>query len=194
MIATSDLFAAYLKCSTKCFLRSLGQVDTTNDYANWLNAQNELYLKEGLGYLAKETASDESDILLPDTDPLKNVKWRLAINLVARTENARLRRNQTVKGNLYLIEEPTIGLHPADVARLVDVLHRLVDDGHTVVVIEHNLDIMAEADCIIDIGPEAGSEGGEVVAFGTPEEVAKSKESRTAPFLAGVLNEPLAGD
>lgn len=88
MIATSDLFAAYLKCSTKCFLRSLGQVDTTNDYANWLNAQNELYLKEGLGYLAKETASDESDILLPDTDPLKNVKWRLAINLVARTENA----------------------------------------------------------------------------------------------------------
>ncbi len=106
---------------------------------------------------------------------------------VARTENARLRRNQTVKGNLYLIEEPTIGLHPADVARLVDVLHRLVDDGHTVVVIEHNLDIMAEADCILDIGPEAGSEGGEVVAFGTPEEVAKSKESRTAGFLAGVL-------
>ena len=108
---------------------------------------------------------------------------------VARTENARLRRNQTVKGNLYLIEEPTIGLHPADVARLVDVLHRLVDDGHTVVVIEHNLDIMAEADCILDIGPEAGNEGGRVVAFGTPEEVAKSKESRTAPFLAGVLNQ-----
>ena len=62
-----------------------------------------------------------------------------------------------------------------------------VDDGHTVVVIEHNLDIMAEADCIIDIGPEAGGEGGQVVAFGTPEEVAKPKESRTAPFLAGVL-------
>jgi excinuclease ABC subunit A len=108
---------------------------------------------------------------------------------VARTANARIRRNQTVKGNLYLIEEPTIGLHPADVARLIDVLHRLVDDGHTVVVIEHNLDVMAEADYIIDIGPEAGSEGGLVVASGTPEEVAKSKESRTAPFLAGVLSE-----
>ena len=106
---------------------------------------------------------------------------------VARTENARLRRNQTPKGNLYLIEEPTIGLHPADVARLVDVLHRLVDDGHTVVVIEHNLDVMAEADHIIDIGPEAGSEGGAIVASGTPEQVAKSKQSRTAPFLKALV-------
>jgi excinuclease ABC subunit A len=106
---------------------------------------------------------------------------------VARSEHARLRRNREPKGNLYLIEEPTIGLHPSDVAKLLDVLHRLVDDGHTVVVIEHNLDVMAEADCIVDMGPEAGAEGGRVVASGTPEEVVKSKESRTAPFLRGVL-------
>jgi len=106
---------------------------------------------------------------------------------IARTENARIRKNQTPKGNLYLIEEPTIGLHMADVIRLTDVLHRLVDDGHTVIVIEHNTDIIAEADYIIDIGPEAGAAGGKLVACGTPEEVARSKTSRTAPFLKALL-------
>jgi excinuclease ABC subunit A len=90
-------------------------------------------------------------------------------------------------GNLYLIEEPTIGLHLADVTNLVGVLHALVDEGHTVVVIEHNTDVMAEADYLIDIGPEAGGDGGTVVAKGTPEEVVKVKASRTAPFLSGVL-------
>jgi excinuclease ABC subunit A len=88
---------------------------------------------------------------------------------------------------LYLLEEPTIGLHMADVAELLKVLHRLVDDGNTVIVIEHNLSLIADADYIVDIGPEAGAKGGEVVAVGTPEEVAKSKKSRTAPFLADVL-------
>ncbi|MFM7180976.1 MAG: excinuclease ABC subunit UvrA [Verrucomicrobiales bacterium] len=86
-------------------------------------------------------------------------------------------------GCLYLIEEPTIGLHLEDVARLIDVLHRLVDDGHTVVVIEHNIDVMKEADYLIDIGPEAGPAGGKITAAGTPEQVSKSKVSRTAPFL-----------
>jgi excinuclease ABC subunit A len=87
------------------------------------------------------------------------------------------------KRNLYLIEEPTIGLHIQDVAKLIDVLHRLVDEGHTVVVIEHHPDVYAEADYLIDIGPEAGAEGGRVVAAGTPEQVKKCKESRTARFL-----------
>ena len=89
--------------------------------------------------------------------------------------------------NLYLIEEPTIGLHQQDVARLIDVLHRLVDEGHTVVVIEHHMDLAAEADHIIDIGPEAGPKGGKIIAQGTPEEVAKSNKSVTAPFIAEVL-------
>ncbi|MBL9153260.1 MAG: excinuclease ABC subunit UvrA, partial [Verrucomicrobiales bacterium] len=106
---------------------------------------------------------------------------------IGRAQHALLRQNRRTKSNLYLIEEPSIGLHMADVRRLLDVLHRLVDDGHTVVVIEHNLDILAEADYLIDIGPEAGAAGGEVVAAGTPETVAKAKESRTGPFLAGVL-------
>ena len=91
------------------------------------------------------------------------------------------------KSTLYLLEEPTIGLHMADVELLLKVLHRLVDEGHTVIVIEHNLSIMGEADYIVDIGPEAGAEGGEVVASGTPEDIAKSRISRTAPFLREVL-------
>ncbi len=85
--------------------------------------------------------------------------------------------------NLYLIEEPSIGLHEDDVAKLIDVLHRLVNEGHTVIVIEHHTAIMAEADYIIDIGPEAGEKGGKIVTQGTPEHIAKSKTSRTAPFL-----------
>ena len=90
-------------------------------------------------------------------------------------------------GTLYILEEPTIGLHAADVELLQTVLHRLVDEGHTVIVVEHHLDLVAEADYIIDVGPEAGQRGGEIVATGTPEEVAKSKTSRTAPFLKEVL-------
>ena len=85
--------------------------------------------------------------------------------------------------NLYLIEEPSIGLHADDVAKLIDVLHRLVEEGHTVVVIEHHMDLAAQADYILDIGPEAGANGGTIVTQGTPEQIAKSKTSRTAPFL-----------
>jgi excinuclease ABC subunit A len=89
--------------------------------------------------------------------------------------------------NLYLIEEPSIGLHADDVAKLIDVLHRLVEEGHTVVVIEHHMDIAAQADYILDLGPEAGSDGGKIVTQGTPEHITKSKTSRTAPFLKEAL-------
>ncbi len=106
---------------------------------------------------------------------------------LGRSITARLRQNREPKSTLYLLEEPTIGLHMADVAELLKVLHRLVDDGNTVIVIEHNLSLIADADYVVDIGPEAGASGGEVVADGTPEEVAKSLRSRTAPFLREVL-------
>jgi excinuclease ABC subunit A len=106
---------------------------------------------------------------------------------VGRAENERIRKMRQPGSTLYLLEEPTIGLHMADVELLLNVLHRLVDDGNTVIVIEHNLSVIAEADYIVDLGPEAGAEGGEVVALGTPEEVAKSRVSRTAPFLRDVL-------
>jgi excinuclease ABC subunit A len=106
---------------------------------------------------------------------------------IGRAQNERIRKMRKPKSTLYLLEEPTIGLHMADVELLLKVLHRLVDEGNTVIVIEHNLSIMGEADYIVDIGPEAGAEGGEVVATGTPEEVAKNRVSRTAPFLREVL-------
>jgi excinuclease ABC subunit A len=89
---------------------------------------------------------------------------------------------------LYILDEPTTGLHFADVQRLLDVLHRLVDAGNSVVVIEHNLDVIKNADRIIDLGPEGGDAGGEVVATGTPEEVAATADSHTGRFL-----EPLVG-
>jgi len=89
---------------------------------------------------------------------------------------------------LYLLDEPTVGLHMADVEKLIRVLHRLVDAGNTVVVIEHNLDVIAEADWLIDLGPAGGDRGGRVVAAGTPADVARrAKSSHTAAHLAPFL-------
>jgi excinuclease ABC subunit A len=85
---------------------------------------------------------------------------------------------------LYILDEPTTGLHFDDIAKLLQVLHGLVDKGNSVVVIEHNLDVIKTADHIIDLGPEGGEGGGEIVATGTPEEVSKKKGSHTAKYLA----------
>ena len=106
---------------------------------------------------------------------------------VNRAANERIRKMRKPGSTLYLLEEPTIGLHMADVSLLLNVLHRLVDEGNTVIVIEHNLSVIAEADYIVDLGPEAGAEGGEVVVTGTPEAVARNRTSRTAPFLRKAL-------
>ena len=88
---------------------------------------------------------------------------------------------------MYILDEPTTGLHMADVHKLINILQRLVEGGNTLVVIEHNLDVIKSADNIIDLGPEGGDEGGQVVATGTPEEVAKVKESYTGEFLRKIL-------
>ncbi len=89
---------------------------------------------------------------------------------------------------IYILDEPTTGLHTADVHKLIDVLQRLVDNGNTVVVIEHNLDVIKVADYIIDLGPEGGDKGGKIVACGTPEEIAKCAKSYTGQYLKKILN------
>jgi excinuclease ABC subunit A len=91
------------------------------------------------------------------------------------------------KAEPFILEEPTIGLHMSDVRRLVDVLQRLIDHGHSVIVIEHNLDLIAEADWVIDLGPEGGAGGGRIVAQGTPEQIARNNRSHTGRFLRKML-------
>ena len=89
--------------------------------------------------------------------------------------------------NLYILDEPTIGLHTDDINRLLVVLHELVEQGNTVLIIEHNLDVIKTADHIIDLGPEGGDGGGEIIATGTPEEIVNVKESYTGQYLKPVL-------
>jgi excinuclease ABC subunit A len=88
---------------------------------------------------------------------------------------------------LYILDEPTTGLHFADIEKLLEVLQRLVDAGNTVLVIEHNLDVIKQADYLVDLGPEGGEAGGEVIATGTPEEVADVEESYTGRYLRTLL-------
>ena len=123
---------------------------------------------------------------------------RDSVKLVAELARVlpQLRRGpqQKAGSTLYVLDEPTVGLHMADVDKLLAVLHRLVDAGNTVVLIEHNLDVMAAADWVIDMGPEAGGDGGRIVAQGAPQELAKrahapgkAKVSHTARALAEFL-------
>ncbi|MGH3014763.1 MAG: excinuclease ABC subunit UvrA, partial [Gaiellaceae bacterium] len=88
---------------------------------------------------------------------------------------------------LYILDEPTTGLHFADIEKLLEVLHRLVDAGNTVLVIEHNLDVIKQADWLVDLGPEGGEAGGEVIATGTPEQVAEVEGSYTGSYLRELL-------
>src|SRR6267378_7363482 len=143
-----------------------------------------LLVETGLGYLKLGQPS-------PTLSGGEAQRLKLVTQLkrgVSRAADELIRKMRKPGSTLYLLEEPTIGLHMADVELLLNVLHRLVDEGNTVIVIEHNLSVIAEADYIVDLGPEAGADGGEVVAFGTPEEVAKDRISRTAPFLRKVLD------
>ncbi len=143
----------------------------------------QLLCDTGLGYLQLGQAS-------PTLSGGEAQRLKLVSELtrgLGRAQHARLRQQREPKSTLYLLEEPTIGLHMADVSLLLSVLHRLVEGGHTVIVIEHNLSLIADADYVIDLGPEAGDQGGAVVVAGTPEEVARCKTSRTAPFLKRTL-------
>ena len=98
-----------------------------------------------------------------------------------------LNRRATGK-TLYLLDEPSVGLHWADLDKLIKIIQQLADQGNTILIIEHNLDLIKVADYIIDLGPEGGAAGGQVVATGTPKELAKNKKSVTGQYLKGVLS------
>jgi excinuclease ABC subunit A len=141
----------------------------------------------GLGYL---TMGQQSPTLSGgEAQRIKLVTELAKVRAVPSFPRAGRQPGETGKrSTLYVLDEPTVGLHMADVEKLIRVLHRLADAGNTVVVIEHNLDVMAEADWIIDLGPEGGAEGGRVVAEGTPEAIAQqSAHSHTARVLAPFL-------
>ena len=130
-------------------------------------------LEVGVGYLSLERSS-------PTLSAGEAQRLRLAALL-----------GSGLTGVLYILDEPTIGLHPRDTARLINVLRRLRDLGNTVLVVEHDLDMMRAADYLIDVGPGAGKHGGQIVAAGTPAEVAQTKGSLTGEFLAGITSVPI---
>jgi len=137
----------------------------------------------GLGYL---TLGQQS----PTLSGGEAQRIKLVTELAKVRGDVRAGPRQKPRHTLYVLDEPTVGLHMADVEQLLGVLHRLVDAGNTVVVVEHNLDVMAEADWIIDMGPDAGDRGGEIVASGTPAEVARRKaRSHTGRVLDKFLRE-----
>ncbi len=155
-----------------------------------------LSVDEAADFLADVPAAARSLVTLREVglgylrlgQPATELSGGEAQRIKLATELQRARRGHA----LYLLDEPTAGLHPADIALLVRQLHRLVDAGNTVVLVEHDLDTIAGADWVIDLGPAGGDEGGRVVATGTPQEVARAQGSATAPYLARRLARRLA--
>ena len=151
----------------------------------------EMTVEEGLAFFTNVPACEAKLRTLNDVglgyihlgQPATTLSGGEAQRIKLSTELSRRATGRT----LYILDEPTTGLHFADVERLLEVLHRLVDNGNTVVVIEHNLDVVKTADWIIDLGPEGGKAGGEVIAEGTPEAVARSRRSFTGRYLRELL-------
>ncbi len=136
----------------------------------------------GLGYLTLGQASNTLS-----GGEAQRIKLVAELIKGRRAALTAIRKGRALPQDLYLIEEPTIGLHPHDVRLLVQVLRRLVEMGNTVVVIEHNLELICEADYVVDVGPGAGDEGGTIVAEGTVKEVSRSRKSITSPFIRNEL-------
>jgi len=143
-----------------------------------------LMVKTGLGYLTLGQSS-------PTLSGGEAQRLKLVSELAQGLPTFRERSRGEIRPNLYILEEPTIGLHQSDCRRLIELLHALVDQGHTVVVIEHHPDVIAEADWVLEIGPEGGNAGGELVHAGDPESLARLKRSPTAPSLRLTLERGL---
>ena len=146
------------------------------DFHSQLREVCQLMVDCGLGYL---TLGQSSPTLSGGEAQRLKLVTELTRGLATYTERKRGERPE----NLYLLEEPTIGLHLSDCAKLIDVLHSLVEQGHTVVVIEHHLDLIAEADYVVELGPMGGPAGGRLLYQGTLPGLLKTKASPTAPYL-----------
>jgi excinuclease ABC subunit A len=124
---------------------------------------------------------------------LNYLKLGQEISTLSGGEGQRLRLSKelskrSAKNTIYILDEPTVGLHSCDIEKLLKIFHRLVDKNNTLIIIEHNLDIIANSDYVIDIGPYSGKYGGEIICYGTPEEVANNKTSYTAKYLLKKLS------
>jgi excinuclease ABC subunit A len=197
----SFLPTTYTRCDTCAGKRFNPQTLEVRYHGKHIAEVMELSVSEALNFFAavpkihralealKDTGLDY--LKLGQTSPTLSGGEAQRIKLVThllsglKPDRDSLRSRRTQK--LFILEEPTIGLHHVDVMRLAKVLHRLVDGGHTVIVIEHQLDLIAEADWILDLGPEGGGAGGELVACGTPESVAADASSHTGAFLRKLL-------
>lgn len=145
-----------------------------------LKALMELMVETGLGYLTLGQSS-------PTLSGGEAQRLKLVSELARGLPTFKDKKRGVTPKNLYLLEEPTIGLHLSDCERLIQLLHRLVDQGHTVIVIEHHLDLIAEADYVVEIGPEGGDAGGKLVYQGNLAGLLKSKKSPTVPYLKQVI-------
>ena len=152
----------------------------------------DLSIEEGVGFFKERAAIGRKIAVLNDLglgyltlgQSATTLSGGEAQRIKLATELSKRRRRGHV---LYILDEPTTGLHLADISKLLDCLHRLVDAGDTVLVIEHHLDVIKTADHVIDLGPEGGRGGGEVVAVGTPEDIAACAESHTGRYLRAHL-------
>src|SRR5207249_10561306 len=158
------------------------RVDPSMQISNGLRVLEEV----GLGYL--RLGQPLNTLSGGESQRLKLVGHLTEADDAERPSSNVQRSNGDAVGNLFIFDEPTTGLHFDDVAMLLRLFQRLVDRGHSLVVIEHNLDVIKCADWVVDLGPEAGDAGGEVVAVGTPEEVAGTTNSHTGRFLRHVLS------
>ena len=154
---------------------------SVNEAADFFGAIPKIYralkaLRDtGLGYLKLGQNS-------PTLSGGEAQRVKLVTHLLSGLSDSNRRKDETKK-NLFILEEPTIGLHMSDIRRLVGVIQSLIDNGHTVLVIEHNLDLIAAADWVIDLGPEGGNEGGSIIAQGPPKKITKVKRSHTGRYL-----------
>ncbi|MGE3936767.1 MAG: excinuclease ABC subunit A, partial [Rhodospirillaceae bacterium] len=153
----------------------------------------EMTVEEGVGFF-KAVPAIRDKLAMLDQVGLGYVKIGQPATTLSGGEAQRVKLSKELSRRstgrtLYILDEPTTGLHFEDVRKLLEVLQALVEQGNTVVVIEHNLEVIKTADWIIDLGPDGGDRGGRIVAAGTPEDVARVKDSRTAEYLAPYLKQ-----